>query len=176
MGAFCYGWKCTAAENAESLKSGLTLFLHPAGMDLGDIPLFAMLKGRLGYLADRQRVIAENVANADTPGYIARDLKPYTFQSQVQAAAATQASTPGVAAAGAMAVTQPGHIQKPGAGRAGAKPIKHMDSEETLDGNAVVLEDEMIKLTDARMEYDTAVSLYQQSMGMLKTAIRKPGG
>ena len=38
-------------------------------MDLGDIPLFAMLKSRLGYLSDRQRVIAENVANADTPGY-----------------------------------------------------------------------------------------------------------
>ena len=44
-------------------------------MELGDIPLFAMLKSRLGYLSDRQRVIAENVANANTPGYQARDLK-----------------------------------------------------------------------------------------------------
>ena len=144
-------------------------------MDLGDIPLFAMLKGRLGYLADRQKVIAENVANANTPGYMARDLKPYSFQAQMQASAASQAGTPGVAAAGAMAVTQPGHIQKPGAARAGVKPIKKMDSEETLDGNAVVLEDEMIKLTDTRMDYDAAISFYQSSMGMLKTAIKKPG-
>ena len=48
-------------------------------MEPGDIPLLAMLKGRLGYLSDRQRVIAENVANANTPGYQARDLKAFSF-------------------------------------------------------------------------------------------------
>ena len=38
-------------------------------MTLDDIPLFATLKSRLGYLADRQQVIAQNVANTDTPGF-----------------------------------------------------------------------------------------------------------
>ena len=146
-------------------------------MDLGDIPLFAMLKGRLGYLADRQKVIAENVAKANTPGYVARDLKPYTFEAQMQAASATR--TPGVAQGGSLAVTNPAHLQPKSGSRsstaAGAKPIKARDSEETLDGNGVVLEDEMIKLTNTRMDYDAAISFYQQSMGMLKTAIRKPG-
>jgi flagellar basal-body rod protein FlgB len=146
-------------------------------MSLGDIPLFAMLKGRLGYLADRQKVIAENVANANTPGYLARDLKPYTFETQMQAA--SRAGTPGVAQAGSLAVTNAAHLQPRSAGKsstaAGAKPIKAKDSEETLDGNGVVLEDEMIKLTNTRMDYDAAISFYQQSMGMLKTAIRKPG-
>jgi len=146
-------------------------------MDLGDIPIFAMLKGRLGYLADRQKVIAENVANANTPGYIARDLKPFTFQAQVQAA--SQTATPGVAQAGALAVTNPAHLQPKSASGAsspaGMKPVKAKDSEETLDGNGVVLEDQMIKLTNARMDYDAAISFYQSSMNMLKTAIRKPG-
>ena len=43
-------------------------------MDISQIPLFAMLRGRLSYLSDRQKVIAENVANSDTPGYAPRDL------------------------------------------------------------------------------------------------------
>jgi flagellar basal-body rod protein FlgB len=143
-------------------------------MDSGDLPILAMLKSRLGYLSSRQRVIAENVANADTPGYKARDLKPFSFQAQVQAASGATAAT----RAGAMTVTQPGHMQPKSASRGSAatfKVAKTPDSEETLDGNGVVLEDEMVKLTNARMDYDAAVSLYQQSVGMLKTAIRKPG-
>lgn len=141
-------------------------------MDLGDIPLFAMLKSRLGYLSDRQRVIAENVANASTPGYQARDLKAFSFESHVQAASAGGgvAATP----AGTMAVTQPGHMQPKGR-VSGAKPTKSPDSEMTLDSNGVVLEDEMVKLTQARMDYDAAIGFYQQSMGMLKMAVRKPG-
>ena len=141
-------------------------------MDLGDIPLFAMLKSRLGYLSDRQRVIAENVANANTPGYQARDLKAFNFQAHVQAAsgASSVAATP----AGTMAVTQPGHMQPKG-GVSGAKAMKAPDSEMTLDSNGVVLEDEMVKLTQARMDYDAAIGFYQQSMGMLKMAVRKPG-
>jgi flagellar basal-body rod protein FlgB len=144
-------------------------------MDMTDVPILSMLKNRLGYLSDRQRIIAENVANADTPGYTARDLKPFSFQAHVQAATSPAA----VAPAGVMAVTQPGHIQAPNArtGPAGAivKTAKSPDSEETIDGNGVVLEDEMVKLTDTRMEYDAAVGIYQQATGFLKLAIKKPG-
>lgn len=144
-------------------------------MSVADLPILQMLKSRLGYLSDRQRVIAENVANADTPGYAARDLKPFSFQAHMQAATAG-AAVPGP---GLMAATQPGHMQPKSAGKglaASFKVARSPDSEETLDGNGVVLEDEMVKLTNARMDYDAAVSLYQQSLGMLKTAIRKPGG
>ena len=141
-------------------------------MELGDIPLFAMLKSRLGYLSERQRVIAENVANANTPGYQAHDLKAFNFQAQVQAAAGRSgvAATP----AGTMAVTQPGHMQAR-RGASSAKTMKSPDSEVTLDGNGVVLEDEMVKLTQARMDYDAAIGFYQQSLSMLKMAVRKPG-
>ena len=144
-------------------------------MDVGDLPILAMLKSRLGYLSDRQKVIAENIANADTPGYMARDLKAFSFQAKVQGA-----MTAGTAAqAGSMAATQPGHMQSPSARRGSsgvlAKPVKSPDSEETLDGNGVVLEDQMIKLTDTRMDYNAAIGFYQQSLSMLKMAIRKPG-
>ena len=46
-------------------------------MDIGDIPLFSMLRSRLGYLSERQKLIAQNVANSETPGYAPRDLKPW---------------------------------------------------------------------------------------------------
>lgn len=137
-------------------------------MDLSDIPLFSMLRGRLGYLNERQKVIAENVANADTPNYRPHDLKPFSFEAQVKAAASS---------AGVQAMTQPGHMQAPNARRSlsGSKPIRAADSETTMDGNGVVLEDEMIKMTDARMNYDAAIGFYQKSLGMLRTAIRAPG-
>ena len=137
-------------------------------MDLADIPLFSMLKGRLGYLSQREKIISENVANADTPGYRPNDLKAFSFASQVKAA---------TSGAGVQAVTQPGHMQAPNARRSlsGMKPIKTNDSETTMDGNAVVLEEEMMKMTDARMNYDAAIGFYQKSLGMLRTAIRAPG-
>jgi len=141
-------------------------------MDLSDIPLFAMLKSRMGYLSQRQRVIAENVANANTPGYAPHDLKPFSFEAQVQAAQAT-------GAAGGMAVTHAGHMLPQhgaggGSGQA-AQAVTAKDSETTLDGNSVVLEDEMMKMSQARMDYDAAVSFYQKALNMIQLATRAPG-
>lgn len=140
-----------------------------SAMDLGDIPLFAMLRNRLGYLGERQKVIAENVANADTARYVPEDLKPYTFDAKLQMARADGVSM--------MSTTQPGHITPPSA-RSGLgaqfKSRKSPDSETTLNGNAVVLEEEMIKMSDARMNYDAAITFYQKSLGLLRMAARPP--
>jgi flagellar basal-body rod protein FlgB len=103
-------------------------------------------------------------------------VKAFSFQSHLNAASPASAASPVAATpAGTMAVTQPGHMQAPGASHAGAKAVKAPDTEVTLDGNGVVLEDEMVKLTNARMDYDAAVGFYQSSLSMLKTAIRRPG-
>lgn len=138
-------------------------------MDIGDIPLFSMLRGRLGYLSERQKLIAQNVANSETPGYSPKDLKPYDFAAQMRA---TQTG------AGMLAVTQPGHMTPPsqGNGSAGAFKAKTVkDSETTLDGNSVVLEEEMLKMSDARMSYEAAIGFYQKSLNLLRMAARAPG-
>ncbi len=139
-------------------------------MNLAEIPLFAMLRDRLGYLSERQKVIAQNVANTDTAKYVPEDLKPYAFDARV--AMARQGP------AGAMAATQAGHMAPP-SGRRGLgsqyKPVKSPDSETTLNGNAVVLEEEMIKMGDARMNYDAAIGFYQKSMNLLRLATKPPG-
>lgn len=137
-------------------------------MNLAEIPLFAMLKGRLGHESQRQQVIAENVANASTPGYVARDLQAFTFQGQLNAASALQPVAPSMTNARHMTGSQ---------ATAGAKwkKVEAPDSETTLDGNQVVLEEQMMKMTEARMNYEAAISFYQKSMAMLKMASRAPG-
>ncbi|WP_293676309.1 flagellar biosynthesis protein FlgB [uncultured Phenylobacterium sp.] len=137
-------------------------------MNLAAIPLFSMLRGRLGYLTEQQKVLAQNVANADTARYTAQDLRPFSFSAQVNRA---QGAAP-------MAITQAGHMsprsEKRGLGSA-FKAVKTPDSETTLNGNSVVLEDEMIKISDARINYDAAISFYQKSLNLLRMASRAPG-
>jgi flagellar basal-body rod protein FlgB len=134
-------------------------------MLLDDIPLFAMLRGRLGYLSDRQRLIAQNVANADTPGYAPHDLKPFSIAPNAPTLAPV---APTMTSAAHLAGTQP----RP---RSGYKPQKTPDSETTLDGNSVVLEEEMMKMSQARMDYDAAIGFYQKSLSLLRLAARRPG-
>jgi flagellar basal-body rod protein FlgB len=136
-------------------------------MNLNEIPLFAMLKGRFTHLNERQRLISQNVANSDTPGFTPTDLKPYTFEAQMRAASQVGPTV--------QAVTQPGHMSVTPPRKTPFKAIKAKDSETTLDGNSVVLEEEMMKMAQARMNYDAAISFYQKSLGMLRTASRSPG-
>jgi flagellar basal-body rod protein FlgB len=146
-------------------------------MNLAEIPLFSMLRGRLGYLGERQKVIAQNVANADTARYVAEDLKPYSFDARVEMARAGQAGA-GAGGVSTMAATQAGHMAPKGQERGlGAKwkTTKTPDSETTLNGNSVVLEEEMIKMGDARMQYDAAISFYQKSLNLLRMAAKPPG-
>lgn len=151
-----------------------------SGMGPDDIPLFAMLKSRMGYLSQRQKVIAQNVANGDTPDYQPRDLKAYSFKATLDQQAAGQPYRGGpvstMATGGVqMMATSAAHMA-PSRPASPWRSPEQADSETTLDGNSVTLEDQMLKMTDARMNYDAAVGFYQKSMAMLKTSTRRPGG
>jgi flagellar basal-body rod protein FlgB len=141
-------------------------------MNFNDLPLLSTLKDRLEYLNQRQSVIAENVANSDTPGYTPRDLKPFTVKSP-SAALPLAPVTP--------AATNPAFLQGPSSNAAASsaaqayKPQDAPDSETRLDGNQVVLEEQMMKMNDARMNYNAAINFYEQSMAMIQIAIRIPG-
>jgi flagellar basal-body rod protein FlgB len=145
-------------------KLGLTVFIHPSRVMSDDMPILSTLKSRLHYLADRQQVIAQNVANSDTPGFTPKDLKPFTLPGQGGAAGGLAPITP--------TRTNPMHMSAPAQTASGSKPVDTPDSETTLNGNSVVLEDQMMKMTQARMDYDAAVTFYQQSMTLLQTAAK----
>lgn len=147
-------------------------------MDLDRIPLIGMLVRRMEFLGARQRVIAQNVANADTPGYQPRDVTENSFASMVAREAGTGAgSTNGPAAASTLAATNAGHLAGTlgDKGAAARRPNRADDYETTPSGNAVVLEEEMARLAENQMNYDTITSIYRKQVQMLKTALRGPG-
>ena len=137
-------------------------------MKLDSIPLFSALKSKLGYLGQRQQLIASNVAHASTPGYTPQDLKPFKLA----------APGAGTAMAGVgVARTSPAHLAglRGPAAPTGYKAQAAADSETTLDGNRVVLEEQMLKMTEARLEHDAAIGFYQKSLNILRMASRPPG-
>jgi flagellar basal-body rod protein FlgB len=135
-------------------------------MNLPDIPLLSMLKTRMAWLNQRQNVLTQNVANADTPGYVAHDLKALDFSAALRKSASLTQS------ASQMMVTDPRHIAiPPKSGDGGFADIEVHDSEASPNGNSVSLEQEMIKVSDTQAQFQAATNLYAKAMTMMKTAI-----
>jgi flagellar basal-body rod protein FlgB len=130
---------------------------------LNDLPLIGFLKSKMAWHQSRQRVLAENVANADTPGYRARDLKPMQFRQHLESRAVSTIST---------ARTHNAHLSggQPSGGN-GAVTEKSDGWEITPEGNAVVLEEQMIKVAGNQFDFQLASTLYSRSLGLLRTAI-----
>jgi flagellar basal-body rod protein FlgB len=132
-------------------------------MAISDLPIFSMLRTRMNWHQERQRLLAENVANADTPRYRPRDLTPLDFGKQVQQASGQLQ----------LALTAPGHITVAGSTGSGFATERSGKYDVKPMGNAVNLEDEMMKVAANQMDHQAAISLYARSMGLLKTAIGK---
>ncbi len=134
-------------------------------MAITDIPIFTMLRTRLEWAQERQRVLAENVANSDTPHYRARDLKAPIFEDPRQIA---PTAVPSVS----LSRTAGGHIG--GLGLSGTQfRIEKSNYEVRPTGNAVNLEDEMMKVAATQMDYQAATALYTRSLNLLKIALGK---
>jgi flagellar basal-body rod protein FlgB len=138
--------------------------------DPTQITVFSLMKARLQMLGERQKVIAENVANVSTPGYVPSDIDQGGFAATLQRMAG-KSSAPGRTQ---LAATQAGHMAPQGGARLGINSKESPDSETTLDGNAVVVEEQMMKIAETRMDFETMVGLYQKSLGLLRLATRSP--
>ncbi|WP_339780074.1 flagellar basal body protein [uncultured Thalassospira sp.] len=134
-------------------------------MDIGKLSMFANMKEKMDWLNQRQQVIAQNIANSDTPDYRPEDLKefnPATVGNDRQFILA-------------MAKTAPGHstgLQKP----ANFKAEEVRKNYEVAPGkNAVVLEEQLVKMNENRIDYQTMTRLYAKQSEMMKTAIGRTG-
>ncbi len=139
-------------------------------MDINAIPLFSMLKSRLAYVNAREKLISQNVANADTSNFAPKDLQSFDAGKALENASGVQSGIVRTA------MTDPGHLQ-PKALQSDVqwKVIDSADSDGTLSGNKVSLEDEMSKMSEARMDYEAAVGFYQKAMSLLQLAAKAPG-
>ena len=131
-------------------------------MDISDSPLLGMLRERMSWLNARQNTLSQNVANADSPGYLARDLKPIDFESEMRGAASGTST--------AMETTDARHMSLSGTQEAYAG-ADAPDTESNPTGNTVSLEAEMIKVADTQAQYQTATNLYSKALQMMRTAI-----
>ena len=132
-------------------------------MAITDLASLSALRTRMQWHQERQRVLAENIANSDTPNFKPRDLAQPAIErggSLQQVAALPMLQTSGA------------HIGSSG-GTGAFSQERKTSFESRPTGNAVNLEDEMLKVSANQMDYAAATSLYARSLGLLKTAIGK---
>jgi flagellar basal-body rod protein FlgB len=123
-------------------------------MDLSDVPLFALADRRLAWVDARQSVLAQNVANADTPHWRERDLKPFV-------AALGQATV-------TLERTDPAHLMP-----ASSLPFGGgaQVAEQSPDGNSVSLDKELVKVADTDAAHELVTALTQNYLGFVRTTI-----
>ena len=129
-------------------------------MQMGGLSLFQALSDKMRWHQERQGVLAENIANADTPGFVQRDLKAFSFDDEMQSVAMVTTST-----------TSPGHISVSSNGGSGRFGNLSRPFEITPSGNGVTLEDEMMKVAQNQLDFQTVTGLYSKSMRILRTAL-----
>lgn len=131
-------------------------------MDLNKISVFQMMKQRLTWLGQRQEVLAQNIANADTPGYRPRDVKPLEFRQIID----------GRVAPAVMKRTHGDHMS--GQPARAARVDDHVNRrpyETAPSGNAVVLEEQMAMVSETSIAHRLTTELYRKHLGMIRTAI-----
>jgi len=132
-------------------------------MPISNMSIFSMLRTKMQWHQERQRLLAENVANADTPKFRPRDLSALKPDPARQATASVT-----------LARTTPAHLAQ-SAAIAGAQfqLDRRGDFEVRPTGNAVSLEDEMLKVASNAMDFQAATALYTRGLGLIKTALGK---
>lgn len=125
---------------------------------LQSLDVLRLAKGLGEHAMFHQKVVAENVAQSDTPNYRARDVS--SFRDMMS----PDPSTP-------LRNTRPGH-------QGGHDAIPRMDAfvdlsaEAAPNGNSVSIEAEMVKSTEARRQFDLSLAVYRSSLDILRSALR----
>jgi flagellar basal-body rod protein FlgB len=135
-------------------------------MAINDLPILSGLRTKMQWHQERQRVLAENISNSDTPNFKPRDLVEPTFDSRGSSIGGAMGSLP-------MLRTSTGHVAAAGASDSFKNDGGKSGFQTRPAGNAVNLEEQMLKVSANQMDYAAATSLYTRSLGLLKTAIGK---
>jgi flagellar basal-body rod protein FlgB len=135
-------------------------------MAINDLPILSALRTKMQWHQERQRVLAENISNANTPNFRPSDLVEPKFDTK-------GANLSGGMGSLAMMRTSSTHIAVSGSGQSFQGDGGKSGFLTKPAGNAVNLEGQMLKVSANQMDYAAATSLYSRSLGLLKTAIGK---
>ena len=136
-------------------------------MTTQNIGLMKAIAAKMDYLDQRQRLLAQNVANSDTPDFRGSDLTPVDFGAVLKKVDGQSKVRP--------ATTDPMHL--PAAGKVADPKSRDQKAvyEVSPDDNAIIMEEQMIKASQNLMDYNMMTSLYQKNVGMLRTALGRGG-
>jgi flagellar basal-body rod protein FlgB len=134
-------------------------------MSINDMPVLSALRTKMQWHQERQRVLSENVANSDTTGFKPRDLVEPKFDAT--------GTVRGEVSQLALTRTSAGHIAPSSGGSTSFDQDRKAGFMTRPTGNAVSLEEEMLKASANQMDYAAVTSLYSKSLHLLKTAIGK---
>lgn len=121
-----------------------------------------MAHGMATHAGRLQVVAAQNMANADTPGFQAKDLTPFKDTLQTEKAGTTQRAT------------RSAHLNgiAPDSSIVGqASVILDEKAQSDPNGNSVAIEDEILRAVDAKRQHDRALAIYRSSLNILRTSI-----
>lgn len=129
-------------------------------MAMGNIPVLRAAQEQMNWLEQRQTVISQNMANVNTPDYKPRDLVPLSFDKVL----------------GNMTVNVPAVDTSrtrvgPGSGQDFPSRQDPNIYDTTLDGNSVVIEDEMMKASETSLTYQQALATYRKYAGTMRSIL-----
>lgn len=127
----------------------------------GQIDTMRMARDLGAHATARQRLIATNVANADTPGYRTRDLGDFASHWRAGHSVALRA-------------THPAHVSAGRWGTAAGSPVD-AGGEPSPNGNTVSIEEEMVRAADAKRQFDLSVAVLQSGLTVMRTALGRRG-
>ena len=134
-------------------------------MTTQNLALFKALNAKMDFLNHRQRVISQNIANADTPDYKPQDLLPVDFGRVLKDVSGQK----GVR----LDTTSPMHMPPPGEIPDAQEKKQKMTYEVAPAGNAVIMEEQLVNAGRTMMDYNLMTNLYQKQVRMIQTAIGK---
>jgi flagellar basal-body rod protein FlgB len=138
-------------------------------MELTDLPMYGLLRRRMDWLNQRQAVLSQNIANADTPKYKSHDLKKFDFKDVIREHRNSSKQF-------AMSATNASHISGGGASGRAKGTFKEDGSsrpyETAPDGNQIVLEEQMVKMNETQINHSMMTELYRKQMRMFRTIMR----
>ena len=124
------------------------------------LEVFSMSSAMAVHAGQRQAVISQNVANADTPNYVAKDIPDFRATYRTDPMSLSQRAT------------RVGHLH---GSMAGSREVEAFEAGEEAapNGNAVSLELEMLKSVEAKRQHDRALAIYKSALSVLRTAVSK---
>lgn len=118
---------------------------------LENLKILKMASAMARYAAERHQVLSQNIANADTAGYRAKDLEPFSDAYARMDASKAGINSSSSASSFAKRIDAPG-VEKP-------------------NGNSVSLEDQLTRTIEAQADHETATVLYKKTIDMLRLTL-----